>query len=313
MKLTWRRPFPSSRQQQNALRRFLHDGRLPIPESGETRTGPVHAMHAAVVASLGAVAVVGCGLYHSPLMRPDSTPSVDVPRGEATVVFVRPTPAVWIGGAEGLCTASFEHHQDRADLSVRITDERGRWLADVDPRTWVVVSVPAGWHYFGAAPLTMAGPPIPDGANDDALRADLGPGRVYFVRVRAYAQSRGGCIDPATSLPGPGAPGPVAVFFSPTVRLDVVKAGSSAWMSLGDWIDETTRRERDLRRQPPAPDSGFVGAAWSRVAALRGDEIAAHTIAPEDGVGADDAWAIFLPSDGSGRVSTPQPSSRPGP
>lgn len=246
------------------------------------------------IASLGAFAVVGCSFYRSPLMIPGSTPSVDVAPDEATVVFVRPAPAVWVGAAKGDCTTSFEHDQDAATMGVRITDDRGRWLADVDPRTWVALSIPAGRHYLGAAPLTAAGEPVPDRDDDDALRAELESGRVYFVRVRGYTEVHGGCVDPD----GDGDTiSPVSL--SPRVRLRAVKVGTSAWMSLQDWIGETTRREPDQRRQPPAPDAGFVGAGWSRVTALRGDALAAHTMAPEDGVGPDEAWAIFLSDPGA--------------
>ena len=156
-----------------------------------------------------ALLLAGCDAT-SELMQPVMPPRPVEPRDDAAiVVFLRPS-----GYA-------------RTD-KFTIFDEQGRYVGDSLPTSQFAIVMPPGNHVF-----------IAGGENTAVLKAELGPGRTYYVEVA-----------------------PRLGFTKPRVHLLAIGRHSQSFEHLRDWMAEAKQY---------APLSGPGQAAWS----LRKGEVAA--------------------------------------
>lgn len=133
-----------------------------------------------------ALSSTGC-TASSEYMREAHAPQLMGPVGNAaTVVFIRPS---------GYAKA----------MKMTVLDGRGRFLGDSLPETWFAVKMPPGEHVF-----------VGWAENTSALRAQLLPGRTYYVEV----------------APKMGA-------WSARVHLLAITPRAESWGELREWLDET--------------------------------------------------------------------------
>jgi len=165
----------------------------------------------------------------SPLIRPGPN--------QAQVVFVRPSSFAF-------------------GLKFTILDHSGRFLGDSLPRSQFAVMVPPGRHVF-----------IVWAENTAALRADLAPGRTYFVEV----------------APRMGA-------FSARVHLLAITPRRASWLERDAWLQATERLQSDFvagqsyltARGPDTMER--VRRALEHLQQYDAAELADRTITPADGI-----------------------------
>jgi len=154
-----------------------------------------------------ALLLAGCDAT-SVLMQPVVPPRPVEPRSDAaTVVFLRPTS------------------YGRTD-KFTIFDEQGRFVGDSLPTSQFAVLMPPGDHVFVAA-----------GENTAVLKAELGPGRTYYVEVS-----------------------PRLGFTKPRVHLLAIGRHAQSFEHLRDWLGDAKQF---------APLSGAGQAEWN----ARRDEV----------------------------------------
>jgi hypothetical protein len=119
-------------------------------------------------------------------MRPNSGSIAVPPEDGATVVFIRPS---------GFAPSTL----------VTVIDDRGRFIGQSSKQSHFAVNLPAGPHVF-----------IAWAENTAALKADLAPGKTYFVEV----------------APKMGA-------FSARAHLLAVTPKSESWSKLPEWLSQT--------------------------------------------------------------------------
>ncbi len=101
---------------------------------------------------------VGCA-PHSDFMREAATPSArHAPVGQALVVFIRPSEYAFLA-------------------RYQVIDGEGHFLGDALAHTHFAVTLPPGEHVF------IAYADNDSVSRSDAMRANLAPGRVYFVEL----------------------------------------------------------------------------------------------------------------------------------
>ena len=181
-------------------------------------------------------AASGCS-YASPYMRPAQPGLPAATPDAARVVFVRPS---------GMAFA----------VGVTILDGAGRFLGDLPAQSHFSVAVPPGPHLF----LAWA-------ENTAAVRAELAPGRTYFVEVS----------------PRPG-------FWSMRIQLLALTPRHPKWRERPEWIRRTQRLVPDR----PAGQAEMNRRAEDRAERLRrareilgeydARELAERTLTPDDGV-----------------------------
>lgn len=207
----------------------------PSP-SQEHRQPAAPRPSAGVALLLLAIAAGGCS-YSSPYMRPSQAGYPMAPADAAQVVFVRPS-------AMGFA------------LGVTLLDGSGRFLGDLPAESHFAVAVPPGQHLFFAW-----------AENTAAIRADLAPGRTYFVEVS----------------PRPG-------FLSMRIQLLALTPRHPKWRERGAWIRET----QHLIADRTAGQAEMNRRAEDRAERLRRareilrkydpTELAERTLTPDDGV-----------------------------
>lgn len=186
-------------------------------------------------AAVVAAASLGCTAT-SKYMRANSAPVAAPPADEATVVFVRPS--------------SFAAAQ-----LITVIDDHGRFVGQSSKKSHFSVTVPAGPHVF-----------IAWAENTAALKADLAPGKTYFVEV-------------APKLGG----------FSARAHLLALTPKSESWSKLPEWLAETAGYTPD-----PLAGQAFldgrkedtterVRRGIDALAKYSPEELAERVIRPEDG------------------------------
>jgi hypothetical protein len=191
-------------------------------------------VHAVAAVSLLA-GLAGCSAS-SDYMRPIAPPTLAAKAETATVVFLRPS-----GFAAGISTT--------------ILDDKGRFLGDSLPESYFVSQVPAGEHVF-----------IAWAENTAALRANLMPGKVYYVEVS----------------PKMGA-------LSARMHLLALTSRSESWGELQGWladsqamqVDESAGQAYLAERSDDVQDR--IQRAREALTEYDADELAERTLSPEDG------------------------------
>jgi len=193
------------------------------------------ALPVAALAALFAVDALGCDAEHMRPVSPETAVPVD-PR-QATVVFVRPK---------------------LAPAAVNFTivdvgkDGAARFLGESPPTSHFAVPVAPGEHTFVAW----------GGDHEDAVRANLAPGHVYFVAV-------------------------LSELFHP-LMLRAVRAQGEESEDAAKWVEDTTALapdrdagQRDLVKDPRKLEEHLEDAlaVWK---GLDRDEVAERTLRPDD-------------------------------
>ena len=188
------------------------------------------------LAALGlAAGLAGCSAssdYMHPVGPPQLAPKADT----ATVVFIRPS-----GYAAGIATT--------------ILDDKGRFLGDSLAETYFVSEVPAGEHVF-----------IAWAENTAALKAQLAPGKVYYVEVS----------------PKMGA-------LSARVHLLALTSRSESWGELQSWLADSQPMRTDEKAGQAylaerAEDvQERIARAKDALTEYDAEELAERTLRPEDG------------------------------
>lgn len=180
-------------------------------------------------------ALVGC-TASSDHMHPVGPPQLAAKADAVTVVFVRPS-----GYAAGIVTT--------------ILDDKGRFLGDAMAETYFVTEVPAGEHTF-----------IAWAENTAALKAQLAPGKVYYVEVS----------------PKMGA-------LSARIHLLALTPRSENWGELKGWL-AASQAMRVNEQAGQAYLAGRTEDVQERIASAKevlaeydAEELAARTLRPEDG------------------------------
>ena len=189
---------------------------------------------AAFLVSAG-VGAVACDAAHMRAVYPETAVPVD-PR-LATVVFVRPRLAPAVVNFTVVDVAN---------------DGAARFLGESPPTSHFAVAVAPGEHTFVAW----------GGGHEDAVRATLAPGRVYFVAVRS-------------------------ALFRPLMLRAVRRSGDDA-EDAARWVADTTALapdreagQRDLVKDPRNLEQHLADAMGS-LHGLDGDELAERTLGPDD-------------------------------
>jgi hypothetical protein len=155
----------------------------------------------------------------------------------ATVVFIRPS-----GYAKG--------------MKMTVLDGRGRFLGDSLPESWFAVKMPPGDHVF-----------VGWAENTSALRAQLLPGRTYYVEV----------------APKMGA-------FSARVQLLAITPRAESWGELREWLDESRQLvpdEANGQAYLNGRKDDVVDRLQRAAEIMREydrDELEERTLRPEDGL-----------------------------
>jgi len=184
-----------------------------------------------------AVSVAACTATSDYMMQPRVPVALVAPPDAALVVFLRPS-----GYGRAVATT--------------ILDDSGRFLGDSIGETQFAVSLPPGKHVF----LSWA-------ENTAPLRADLLPGRVYYVEVS-----------------------PRMGFWSTRVQLIALTPRSEHWSYVSEWLRDTTQlipngsagqaylngRAEDVAER--------IRRARERLTQLDPQELDERTLLPEDGV-----------------------------
>jgi len=182
---------------------------------------------------LAALALTGCA-GHSDFMTkvPQGAPAVAPVNDRATIAFIRDS---------GLGFA----------VNFSIIDQAGNLLGDAVARSHFALQLPAGRYFFFAR----------GGENTDVVQADVGAGRVYYVRV----------------VPHFG-------MWLARVELDPIKPNEPDARSLRAWLAATDHLAPLIPKLPtsltenPLPD--WATKAWSTLSPA---DQAAHSLIPNDG------------------------------
>jgi hypothetical protein len=194
-----------------------------------------HALALPIIAF--GLAGTGCAAS-SDYMHEAHAPQFMHPVGNAaTVVFIRPS---------GFAKA----------MKMTVLDGRGRFLGDSLPESWFAVKMPPGEHVF-----------VGWAENTSALRAQLLPGRTYYVEV----------------APKMGA-------WSARVHLLAITPRSESWGELREWLDESQQLVPDEvggqaylnGRKDDVVDR--LQRASETIREYDRDELEERTLRPEDGL-----------------------------
>jgi hypothetical protein len=163
-------------------------------------------------------------------------PALKAEADKAVVVFMRPSG---FGAA----------------LAQTILDDKGRFLGDALPSSRFAVKVPSGEHTF-----------IVWAENTGVLKANLAPGKIYFVEV---SLSMG--------------------FGSASAELLAIKPSTENWAELDEWLADTDVFEPDeprgqaylASRQEDVDDR--IKSAREKLAGFDAEDLAVHSLGPADG------------------------------
>jgi hypothetical protein len=198
-----------------------------------------HRFAASITRTLAALSLAaglaGCSAS-SDYMHPVGPPQLAAKADAATVVFIRPS---------GYAAA----------IGTTILDDKGRFLGDSLAETYFVSQVPAGEHTF-----------IAWAENTAALKAQLAPGKVYYVEVS----------------PKMGA-------LSARVHLLALTSRSESWGELQGWLADSQAMQVDERAGQAylaerAEDvQERIRRAREALTEYDAEELAERTLRPEDG------------------------------
>jgi len=208
------------------------------------------------------VSVAACTATSDYMVQPRVPVALVAPPNAALVVFLRPS-----GYGRSVATT--------------ILDDDGRFLGDSIGETQFAVALPPGKHVF----LSWA-------ENTAPLRAELLPGRVYYVEVS-----------------------PRMGFWSTRVQLLALTPRSEHWEHVAEWLHDTTQLIPDgsagqAYLNGRAEDvAERIRRAHERLTELDEEELAERTLLPQDGVASGPPMLVTVPN----APAPPPPTALPAP